>query len=76
MKNIDQIDPEEASHLRDFCDKVRFTVDLYPFALQTKSEELLRTVYELGGILPTQVTSEAKIDGIYSADHLIELDQK
>ena len=63
------------TNLKEFCDKVMFKVDMYPTSLHHKSEELLRTVYELGGLLPTQVKSEAKIDGIYSADHLIKLDK-
>ena len=76
MKNLDEIDPDEVSNLRGFCEKVKFSIDLHPTAQHNKSEELLRTVYELGGLLPTQVTSEATIDGFYYADHLIELDEK
>ena len=76
MKNLEKINPDEMKNLGSFCEKVKFVIDLHPAAHHNKSEELLRTVYELGGLLPTQVTSEALIDGVYTADHLIALDEK
>ena len=39
-------------------------------ALHVRAEELLRSVYLLG-VLPSSVRSEARIDNMFSADHLI-----
>jgi len=34
-------------------------------ALHVRSQEVLETVYGIGGLLPKHVTSEARIDNLY-----------
>jgi len=44
-------------------------------ALHQRSEEVLNTIFEIGNVAPSQVTSEYSIEHrLYQVDHLIELE--
>jgi hypothetical protein len=57
--------------LTNFVEQIQTSLTTHPTALHVRSEELLTTVYSLGGLLPAQVQTEAKIDNLFQADHLI-----
>lgn len=54
-----------------FISKIPLNLTTHATALHVRSEELLSTVFGLGGLLPSQVKSEAHIDNLYQSDHLI-----
>ena len=51
--------------LEAFVSKIPLNLTTHATALHVRSEELLSTVFGLGGLLPNQVKSEAYIDNLY-----------
>lgn len=51
--------------LEGFVSKIPLNLTTHATALHVRSEELLSTVFGLGGLLPSQVKSEAHIDNLY-----------
>jgi hypothetical protein len=67
-----QYDLGDVPQIMQFMQTFPFVQHSRPQSVARRANEVLKTIYEMGGVLPSQVKSEYKVDNLLYADHMIE----